>query len=320
VTDKPRTDSATLCGRVADSGAVRAFVDGLPKAARARLPESAALSPVLTTVLNHAKERWPGTSVPAAAFYAHLARHLKAAKDPLETLAKLKTDDLFIALACARKTPHALELLEAAVRNDVRQALAGQRLDAGAQDEVLQRLRARLFMAEGSKEARIAGYAGHGPLAAWVCAAAVRLALDLRREGKSAEVLDEEVADHMSDDTDIELQYIKGRYRKEFRIAFQEAFQALEPGERNLLRFNFIEGLNVEEIGAMTGAHRSTVARRIARVREVLFEGTRRVLSERFNLSGSELNSLLMLVKSDFDVSLHEALREPRSVRLARKG
>ncbi len=91
----------------------------------------------------------------------------------------------------------------------------------------------------------------------------MRLALDLRREGKSNEQVDEQMAEHLSDPTDLELTYIKQRYRKEFRIAFQGAFQALDAQDRNLLRFNFIDGLNIEQIGAMTGVHRSTVARRI---------------------------------------------------------
>jgi RNA polymerase sigma-70 factor (ECF subfamily) len=296
-----------------DQLATKAFVNALPRPARAKLPKGAELQAKLSSVVQRARKSWPGTEVPAAKFLAHLGRHLKDAADPLAGLAKLRCDDLYIALACALQDVKALEKLEAHVRSDVRAALAGQRLDAAALDEVAQRLRTRLLLPDGGKEPRIATYGGHGPLAAWICAAAVRLALDLRREGKSGEEVDEQMADQLADQSDFELSYIKQRYRKEFRVAFQESFQSLDAQERNLLRFNFIDGLNIEQIGTMTGVHRATVARRIARIREELFAGTRKVLRERFKLSGSELNSLLTLVKSDFDVSLNEALREPRS-------
>jgi RNA polymerase sigma-70 factor (ECF subfamily) len=242
----------------------------------------------------------------------HVARHLKDEGD-IASLSKLRCEDLYLAYACATKDEHAIELLDDAVRSDVRQALLRHRVEPSVQTEVLQRLRTRLFVPQGEKEPRIAGYGGHGPVAAWVCAAAVRLMLDLRRESSGDEELDEQIADNLADEGDLEVQYIKHRYRKEFRLAFQEAFRALEPSERNLMRFNFIDGLNIEEIGAMTGVHRSTVARHIARIRETLFETTRKVLTERFALSQSELNSLLRLVRSNFDVSLHEALRSVNS-------
>ena len=57
----------------------------------------------------------------------------------------------------------------------------------------------------------------------------------------------------------------------------------------------------------------ATGARRIARIREEPFSGTRQVLRGRFKRTGSGLNNLLTLVKSDFDVSINEAPREPRS-------
>jgi RNA polymerase sigma-70 factor (ECF subfamily) len=304
-----------------DQSAAKAFVNALPKSVRAKLPKGPELETKLSGLVQRARKSWPGLDVPPAKFLAHLGRHLKDAADPLEGLARLRGDDLYLALACALQEPKAIEKLEAHVRSDIRAALAGQRLDDATFDEVTQRLQARLLLSDGGKEPRIATYGGHGPLAAWICAAAVRLALDLRREGKGGEEVDERMADQLADQSDFELSYIKQRYRKEFRVAFQEAFQALDAQERNLLRFNFIDGLNIEQIGTMTGVHRATVARRIARIREELFEGTRKVLRERFKLSGSELNSLLTLVKSDFDVSLSEALRShPHSQLPSQKG
>jgi RNA polymerase sigma-70 factor (ECF subfamily) len=290
-------------------GAAHAFVDALTSGQRRQL-DSDALEEQLAAIVTRAKEKWPGLDVPVSGYLAHVASKLDGATDINHALSRLKTDDLYIAFACARGDAAAVTRLEAKVRDDVHKALAPFRLDAGTRDEVVQRLRERLFVSHG-KVARVAGYAGTGPLSGWVCAAAVRLAIDLSKEGK-AEVKsdDDEVAEQFEDPSDLELTVIKRKYQKEFRTAFQMAFAELSPEERNLVRFNFIDGLNIEQIGAMQGVHRSTIARRIAKIRQELFEGTRRILKEKFRLTASEVNSLLRLVKSDFDVSIHEALKE----------
>lgn len=288
---------------------IAAFTANLTRAQRAKLEPR--VEEQLAACLAVARERWPKVKLPEAELFAHLAQKLEGAAHPNEGLERLRAADLYIALACAKGDPVAIEALEARVMPELVRSLAPYRLDAAALDDVLQRLRERVFIARGGAP-RIATYAGAGPLAAWLAAAAVRLAVDATRApGASKKHEDERLADKVQDPGDVELGIIKRRYRTEFREAFQLAFEALTPEERNLVRFNFIDGLNIEQIGTMQGVHRSTIARRIARIREDLLEGTRTTLKQKFKLSASEVNSLLRLVRSDFGMSLNEALNHP---------
>jgi RNA polymerase sigma-70 factor (ECF subfamily) len=294
-------------------GAARAFFDALSPVQR-RGTSAESVESRLATVVKHARARWPKLEVPVADYLAHVASKLEGSAVEA-ALERAKTDDLWVAYGCARGDATAVKLLIAEVEDDLHKALAPFRLDSGARDEVVQRLQERLFVSHSKGPPRIAGYAGTGPLPGWICAAAVRLAIDLTKEANAPvnRPDDEEVADKLEDPSDLEMSVIKQKYQKEFRAAFQIAFRALSAEERNLIRFNFIDGLNIEQIGAMQRVHRSTVARRIARIRQELFDGTKAALRDKFRLSTSELNSLLRLVKSDFDVSIQEALREPRT-------
>jgi RNA polymerase sigma-70 factor, ECF subfamily len=69
----------------------------------------------------------------------------------------------------------------------------------------------------------------------------------------------------------------------------------------------------------MTGLHRSTVARRIAGLRDELAKGTRKRLQDKFRLTASDVNSLMRVVVSAFDASLGSLLREPGKSRLPSK-
>ncbi len=83
---------------------------------------------------------------------------------------------------------------------------------------------------------------------------------------------------------------------------------ALSPGERNLLRQHFSDGLTVDEIGALHGVHRATAARRVAKARSQLFAGTRRTLMDNLGLNRSELDSVMRMIESNVHVSVQRNL------------
>jgi len=101
---------------------------------------------------------------------------------------------------------------------------------------------------------------------------------------------------------------LKSRYRDEFRDAFAETAAVLTDRERTLLRYRFLDGLSIDEIGVLYRVHRATVARWLAATRETLFEGTRTRLMSRLAVSDSEVDSVLRLIDSQLDASL-EILR-----------
>ncbi|MFY0530568.1 sigma factor-like helix-turn-helix DNA-binding protein [Archangium gephyra] len=78
--------------------------------------------------------------------------------------------------------------------------------------------------------------------------------------------------------------------------------------ERALLRLHHIHGLTMDRLATMYGEPRSSIARRVMQARERLLKLTRGELASRLKLEGSELESLLGLVRSRLDLSLHRLM------------
>jgi len=77
-----------------------------------------------------------------------------------------------------------------------------------------------------------------------------------------------------------------------------------------VLRLHLLDGLNIDRIGQLHDVHRATAARWLASAREALAKDTQRILQARLQVSRSEFESLLRLVRSDLDVSLCRILAE----------
>jgi RNA polymerase sigma-70 factor (ECF subfamily) len=182
-------------------------------------------------------------------------------------------------------------------------------LQPAAADEALQRLREKLLLPRDGAPPRIADYSGRGPLGSFLRVSAVRVALSRKRlEGKRP-ASDEALAQVIPPSADVELDYIKLRSREVFAEAFAHALSSLAPKERNLLRLHYVEGLNIERIGALEGVHRATVARRLHACREAMLAATRERLRRKLRLQSHEVDSLFRLVASRFELSLRRALR-----------
>jgi RNA polymerase sigma-70 factor (ECF subfamily) len=101
---------------------------------------------------------------------------------------------------------------------------------------------------------------------------------------------------------------VKAEYRAAVAQAMHEGAQALEPGDRHLLRQHFVAGLSIDQLGAVLGIHRATAARRIQRAREQLVAETKRQLAVKLKLPEIELDEVLGLVMSRLDVSIAKLL------------
>jgi RNA polymerase sigma-70 factor (ECF subfamily) len=171
-------------------------------------------------------------------------------------------------------------------------------------DDVRQALRERLLLPEGERPPRLAAYRGDGPLGAWVRAAAIRTALNMRRR-RAQETLD---ADTDVAPGDPELDYVRATYAQQFRAALEVVLVSLDAEDRDILRLYYLEQRNIAEIGASVGAHRSTIARRLNRLREGVLQKTCDELRERLRLEGHELDALLSFARDDVDVSVRRIL------------
>ncbi|MBE7450700.1 MAG: hypothetical protein HS111_17930 [Kofleriaceae bacterium] len=97
---------------------------------------------------------------------------------------------------------------------------------------------------------------------------------------------------------------MKRTYAREFQAAFTEALAGLGAREQTLLRYHHVDGLNIDEIGAIYRVHRVTAFRWLEKAKEKLVDATLVVARARLNVSARELESVLRLIRSQVHLSL----------------
>lgn len=221
-----------------------------------------------------------------------------------DALERLQVGDLFVAWRCLRGEQSALRVFEG-VLDQAAAPLAAYGLGRPDIEEVLQATRVRLLVATGERPPRLALYSGQGRLGGFVRAAAVRVALNLRRAERRRSAV-QELHRRAEEATDLQLVHMKLRYRDEFGAALEAAWQALSDDHRLLLRHQLVDQLTIDQLAAIYGIHRSTAARRLVGARDALVGETRRRLRENLGLSDEEVSSVLRLIRTRLDLAIEE--------------
>ena len=253
------------------------------------------------TALKRAHLAWPDLAIDPGDFAAHLARHCPDDGD----LDALAIEDLYLALACARRDEAALRILHERLLPAVDRALSRLSLAPGEIDDVRDAIVQRLVVDEPPK---IAAYAGRGSLSQWLAAVAAREAMTRQRTAARRRGLLDAAAEELAPE-DPELHFLKSHYRVHFRHAFADAVAALAPPDRTVLRHRFVDGLTLDQLAAALGVHRATAARSLARIRTELLESTRVGLRERLGVEAAEVDSVVRLIASNFEVSVKRLLQ-----------
>jgi RNA polymerase sigma-70 factor, ECF subfamily len=253
--------------------------------------------------LADARRAWPDLRADPGAYLAHLDATGAAAEHRA---------DVWLALACAAGDARALTVLDERYLGPLSRTLSRLDPSPAFADEVRQQMRRQLLVAEGGAP-RIAGYSGRAPLASWLQVVMLRAALALLKSSRRAEPDESALLEVQGPGLDPELDYLKHRCRRELKEAVQAALGALPPRERGLLKLHHLDGLTMDEIGALHGVHASTACRWIDRARERLSRLTRQAVEERLRLSPSEMESLVDLVRSELDLSLSRVLATAES-------
>ena len=94
-----------------------------------------------------------------------------------------------------------------------------------------------------------------------------------------------------------------------FRGALTDSLDALALCDRNMLRFHYFHRLRVDQLADMFCIHRAAVIRQLARIRERMLRDTRRGLAARLPLDRHELDHLMDLARSRFDLAITCLLR-----------
>ena len=256
----------------------------------------------LEAALSRCRAAWPELPLDDAAFVEHLAARVAP-----PALATAHVEDLWLACACASGVPGAVEAFDREHAADVRAVHAQARPPRPPLDELLQVVRAKLFVGAAPK---IADYSGLGPIKSWLRVLGARALVDLARAPSARETPrgGDDFLAVPSPDSDPELEYLKRTYQAEMRQAFEESARALSAEERNVLRMHYARGLSIDEIAQATGIHRATAARRIESAREAVLRGTRQRLMQKLRLSRRELESVVRLIESQLHVTMDRVL------------
>lgn len=239
-------------------------------------------------------------------FLRHVASVLPAEAEP-GSLHELQASDLYFAYACSIGDRKALALFEQDFGADIETAVMRSPKLGVSAAEFHQRLRNKLFVAEPGARPKIATYSGRGELRGWVRVTVLRLITDearRQRNDREVSVAAEALSAVPSPERDPELDYFQRSYRVQFEASLADAFARLTPRQRNLLRQHILHRLNIDQIGALYGVHRSTAFRWIERARQALLVHTREILRERLNVASGEFTSLMRVAQSQMVVSV----------------
>lgn len=270
--------------------------------------QAAAIEQCLSSMLGAGRATWSELSLSPDEFLRYLADRLPERARLPDALSGLNAAELHLACCCALRRPRAHLAFERYCFSALPAVLSRFSSHDDFHDEVRQALRERLFVAKPGQRARIEDYAGRGSLVGWVRVAAVRLAIDLLRQRGKPLPSDEDALQTLTIEPEPEVRLLIERYRDQVKSAFRESFAALSAAERNLLRWHHLDGLTIDELAAMKGIHRSTVARRIARCCELLATNTHARLVERLGLPPSQIDSVMRLVRSQLELSIERWL------------
>jgi RNA polymerase sigma-70 factor (ECF subfamily) len=270
--------------------------------------EMVELEIVLADVLAACDRAWPQLRVETRDFVGYLAQRLPEERPLASAIRSVHADELYLAFACQRGDAEAMAALESTYATHIDAVLGAFEGQGLARDDLRQLMRGKLFVGDASGPPRIARYAGHGSLAAWLRVTIRRAGLNAVR-GPTTRVEDDVLALPQTL-ADPELDYLKQTYSAVFRESFLEAVASLSARERTLLRQSVVHGLNVRQIGRMYRVHHGTAARWLAQARENLVAATRAALVRRLEISERELDSIMALIQSNLDVSVARALRK----------
>ncbi|HEY5938685.1 MAG TPA: sigma-70 family RNA polymerase sigma factor [Kofleriaceae bacterium] len=296
---------------------VRPFLDAAPAPVRPVLEAIPDLDRRLWTIVAEGRAAWPDLTVDAVDVVAFVGRQVTP--DLAEAaLDGLRPADLYLACGCAKGMNTAISAFDRDYMKEVDIALARMRIGPPRLSDVKQLVRQRLFVGGGTAGAptsagKISEYGGRGDLRRWVRSVAVRTCLNDLRKGKREVLVDDDqlIAQHAIATDDPEVEYMKRTYSNEFKAAFSEALKQLGPREQTLLRYHHVDGLNIDEIGAIYRVHRVTAFRWLEKAKELLVRSTLETLRGRLKLPADELDSVLRMIRSQIHLSLIRHLGGP---------
>jgi RNA polymerase sigma-70 factor (ECF subfamily) len=274
--------------------------------------EVAMLNELLSHIVQASRAAWPGVALSEEVFVSHMRTKLPADTSVVATLRKLNAGDLYLACACARGDAEALNAFDKHCLNVLDGALLKLGMTEDFTGDVKQELRRSLLVGDGAP-AKILSYAGRGHLRGWVRAVGLHHAFTRsKKEQREIPLENDRLVQAFLPCDNPELDLLKRLYRREFKSAFSDALRSLTDRQRTVLRQQLLDGLTIDELGALYHVHRATAARWLEQARQQVLTTTRELLLERLNVRAPELDSIMRLIESRLEVSLRQLLHRRR--------
>ncbi len=296
-------------------------------ALRSEFRASVALEQKLILLIDAGRAAHEGVRCSLEAWADHFARHLRVG-EVSELLDVMRPGDVHLALACLEGQSVAHRRLETRLRAVSSQALFGISTGALTLDEVFREVRTKLLVGStvaiddpsllenasplGSKSAKLALYSGRGSLDGWLSVCMTRTALSMLRPRSSDKAfVDEsiELLESRSRD-DPHFAVLRAQAGPPIEEAIRGALAQLDNADRTLLRLHVLDGLSIDDLAPLYGAHRSTMSRRLARIRNGVFETARAAAMTSLGVSETEFRSLIGNVLSAVDFTLRTLLEK----------
>jgi RNA polymerase sigma-70 factor (ECF subfamily) len=262
------------------------------------------LEAAITVAAEAGHAAWTGVELPPEVFASHVRETRARAADVVQHGA-----DLYLACATARGDAAALRILE----RRLVPRLAGQvrriGVPAANVEDVLQNM---LIEVVGGPRPRIAHYSGRGALLRWLRVVAIRTALTSLRRADVPTVGDALLSDLAATGDDPEIGTLKRRFSAELQQALEEALAQLPRRSKTVLRMHYLDGLNIEAIGAVYHVHRATVARWLISIRTEIATSVRKRFALAPRPTSSDFRSLTIALQEELHISIDRVLGSGR--------
>lgn len=287
-----------------------ALLEALDEPARERFEELVDLESLLQAHLRRGQERYPGLRVSGIELARGMARWLESKEQAREALETVDAAEAYLLCGCLAGESLAWAYFDADYFDRARHALRGMTRSNADVEEILQRVRQRLLQPDDDGETRLARYLGKGDLRTLVRIAATRLAIDqIRKQRRELGDSEEELLSLPARVEDPEMAVLRRECCGEFEPAFAQAVRVLAPRQRNLLRLHIVDGVPLHALAKTYGVHKTTVVRWLVRARQDLLNALMDELGQRLSMHDEDVRSLVELIRSRVDLSLHRLLQ-----------
>jgi RNA polymerase sigma-70 factor (ECF subfamily) len=235
-----------------------------------------------------------------------------------ELLASVNSDDLCLAIACAKGDEPAWEDFFRNYRGYLISIARAVTQDQGGAEQLADSTFAELYGLRESGGARVSKfsfYSGRGSLRGWLRAVVHQLSADIYR--KTGRFVQTEEADDLeripmipSSTASSEMEFVGQQYETAVSDALRRAIEQLEARERLLLAHYYYDEMTLKEISKLFGVHEATVCRWLSKAQKRTRKLVEKSLLKDHRFNRRQVADAIQLVAERADISISEYLME----------